>query len=266
MVRESLPIHPIDPEAADWDWANDLADKVRSSLGLGSFPAANLTKVLEERYGVRFLSLPLGENGSAASSRHSDVSSVLINSDEVPWRQIFSVAHEVFHLVTWDEKLFRQIENSAPLKDRIEKLANAFAAGLLMPEDSLRAELRALTDDSRLSFSSLVVIATKFGVSISALLWRMVSLNLLARTKAEELLQDDELKRIDRMQRRGAKESAVNFGYRFIHLAYMSYQKGRLSKARLSKLLGVSLLDVEPYLFEQGLAEVADYEIAISHS
>ena len=77
-VKRALPTCELNIAVADEDWANEIADTIREQLNLGEFPAATLPKILEENYGIRFLSLPL-DDGAAACSVYSFGPAILVN-------------------------------------------------------------------------------------------------------------------------------------------------------------------------------------------
>src|ERR1041385_4970497 len=81
--------------------ARALADDERKRLELGLTPAHQLLVVLEDRVGIKVLSLPIGARLSGASV-YSDRfgPAILLNSSHSVQRQIFTLAHEYFHLLT----------------------------------------------------------------------------------------------------------------------------------------------------------------------
>lgn len=265
-VKRYLPKHNLDINTATSCWANEIADIVRNELNLGDFPAATLPRILEENYGVRFMTLPLGEAGSAACTVYDFGPAILLNSDEVSWRQSFSVAHDLFHLITWDEEIFKQLVNSPKLYKRNEQLANAFAAGLLMPEGSLRQQIRRLCEGEKLKYSFLVTLAREYRVSTSALLYRLEYLGFLSKKVVEKTLKDEIFRSIDKQSFPKAYKSEIQNGDRFLRLAYLAYQFSKISRSRLARLLNVSLASLESHLNANGFSEVDNEEISLSHS
>ena len=76
---------------------------------------------------------------SGAACRLPDLDVVLINRHEVAGRRNFDLAHELFHILTWDAMPPEHLEEATETsKIRVEQLANSFASALLMPEASLR--------------------------------------------------------------------------------------------------------------------------------
>lgn len=259
----SLPHRKIDLEKTSQAEVYGLAERVRSELDLGAFPANSLVTMLEEKYGVKFIFKELDGSGSAAACVHEFGSCILVSSSEPVWRQHFSIAHELFHIVTWDDKLFDQAESSLELWNKNEKLADAFAAGLLVPIESLREEVRTLAKDNKMLKAGIVTIARKFGVSLEALLWRMASLKMIDGDTVRQLLKDDTLKTLDH-ESKHQKRGPEYVSSRFVQLAYLAYEKGEISRAKLAKILDQSVSTLSGFLRSFGLQEVSNDEIQLS--
>ncbi len=246
-IKRSLPKHSLHLESASKSWANEIADIVREELNLSDFPANTLAKVLEVNYGVRFLVLSLGNNGSAACAVNDLGSAVLLNKDEAPWRQTFSIAHELFHLITWDQELFSRLQPSSKLYHKNEQLADAFAAGLLMPEISLRQRVRLLYEDDQLKYGPFFTIAREYHVSAEALLYRLEYLGIISSGIVKKTLEDPKFKSLHKKSLPKAYESAIQIGDRFKQIATLAYQFGKISRSRLARLLNVSLATLDQY-------------------
>ncbi len=169
----TLPHHSIDIEKADENSIYSLADSIRTQLGLGSFPAESLFKTLEEKFNVRIFFVDLHDAGSAATTRSSNEAVIFLDMFEPPWRRIFSLAHELFHIVTWSDDIAKRAQEDQAFHNKNEKLAEAFAAGLLMPYEMLNVELGKGLKDGKLTYIDIISLARMFGVSTQALLYSM---------------------------------------------------------------------------------------------
>ena len=264
-IRE-LPKKEIRTREFSYSNADSLAEEVRDELGLGDFPASTLVKVLEEKYGIKFFFENLDGNGSAATCVDEFGTCILIGSNEVPWRQHFSIAHELFHIITWSKELFFDIQGDEELWKKNEELANAFAGGLLVPSESLTREVRNLAKNGKLSSASIVAMARQFGVSLQALLWRMARLNLIPRKAVEQSLNDTELLALDRSSKVEISQTDYSLSSRFVRIAYLAYEGGKISRGRLAKMLSVNLADLPLALAKFGFGEVSKNKISLSHS
>jgi Zn-dependent peptidase ImmA (M78 family)/transcriptional regulator with XRE-family HTH domain len=246
-VKRTLPKHFLHLDSASKSWANEIADIVREELNLSDFPAYTLAKVLEVNYGVRFLALSLGTDGSAACTVNDLGSAILLNKDEVPWRQTFSIAHELFHLITWDHALFNSLQPPSKLYNKNEQLADAFAAALLMPESSLRQRVRLLYEEGQLKYGPFITIAREYHVSAEALLYRLEYLGVIPSAIVKKTLEDPAFKSLHKKSLPKAYENAIQIGDRFKQIASLAFQFGKITRSRLARLLNVSLATLENY-------------------
>ncbi len=259
-----LPKKQIDLDSFRYGDVYALAEEVRSELDLGDYPATSLIKVLEEKYGIKFFFNELDGNGSAASSVSDYGSCILISSSEASWRQHFSIAHELFHIVTWGEALLDQVTTNQETWEKNERFANAFAAGLLVPAEPLHREIRSYLRDGKLNDGEIVAIARQFGVSLEALLWRMVNLRIVTKDIVEKSLEDSQLRSIDH-ESRASDQKPYHLSNRFVRMAYVAYKNGEISRSRLAKMLNQTLSGLEKYLGQFGLVEVGSNEISLSY-
>jgi len=266
-ISRQLPLLNVNLEEANIEDVEEQANYIRESFNLGHYPAVTLSKTLEDYYGIKFLQFDFGSNAGSAASTKSDFGvCILVNKSEIPWRQNFSVAHELFHLLTWDEKLFKNNEGNAEFNKHNETLANAFAAELLMPEESILSEIRKIAPKKDCQFTDLVIIARKFDVSIKALLTRLESLKLIKTETKEQLLKEPDFKDLDQKSKLKDYCAAKRLGERFIRMAYQAYAREKISRSRLAEMMDVPLGSLKRILEENGLPESANREITLCHS
>lgn len=258
LLSREIPQKDLDIQKVTFEWANRLAEELCHEMNLGDYPAEILARRLEEDFGVILLMRPL-KNGSAACMRSEAFSVIVLNEKDIPWRRVFSLAHELFHIVTWGDPLLKKIQSSESLFLKNEQLADAFAAALLMPRQMIARDLGS----NHLTFSMIVALARKYSVSAHAMLWRLCHLKLLTESVVNKTIEDKEFQKLDRSSYERALEATPPFGNKFLRLAYLAFESGRLSKARLAKLLEVNLRDVEKYLSKYGFEITHDKEITI---
>lgn len=227
--------------AADFNYreAEKLAYEVRAKLKLGDRPGQSLLPVLEEVCGVKLFHLSFEPSGTAASSVNDAFgAAVLLNAKNVRWRRNFDLAHELFHLLTWN--VFRTQDNGDGIvaSEREESLANCFASNLLMPADVTRLAVNDVVKDDKVGFDDLFAIARQFDVSVEALLWRI---HLLYRCKDE-----DTRNIIERYQafapfwEEREKDEPPMRPARFVALAVKALQQGQLSQGRFAEYMGIT--------------------------
>ena len=191
----------------------------------------------------------MGYNGSAASTVGDFGHAILINSLDAPWRRNYDLAHELFHLLTWNIFIDEITHDEEQYKPEIEKWANSFASALLLPAKELRKEFLKRIKDSSIEYIDLVEIAREFGVSVEALLWRLVNLQLLKRKDVIDALEKGTLKDIDKKMR--VKDWIGEKPYlscRYISLAIKAFQMGNLSKAKFADYVDKSISEVPSFL------------------
>jgi Zn-dependent peptidase ImmA (M78 family)/transcriptional regulator with XRE-family HTH domain len=161
------------------------AELFRNRYGLAASPISDMS-VLADEVGVIVARLPLGihqaPDGCSAVDPLDNTAYVLINSDKPRFRRRFTIAHELGHLTLGhlhegEMVLDGMFHNVQP--HEIE--ANAFAAGLLMPEQGVKASLerlRARLGAKARPLAWAVWLSASFGVSEEAAAYRMINLDL----------------------------------------------------------------------------------------
>jgi Zn-dependent peptidase ImmA (M78 family)/transcriptional regulator with XRE-family HTH domain len=240
-----------------------LASKIGNLLNLGSRPALSLQKVMEQILQIKILFIELSDFGSAAATVHPELgAAIVVNNEEAPWRINFTLAHELFHIVTWDTFSPADMEADEQLFTDIEKKADRFASALLLPEAEVKQELTKKIMEQKLPLSDIVDVAREFGVSTSAILYRMANLRLIPWDKANELSKNDELTMIDRRLRNGSAVD-VPVSERFISLAAKCLRKGLISRGKFAEILSIDRADIDEFLEYRGLSEKEDVSVEI---
>ena len=107
-------------------------------FGLGETPAIGLAEVMERELGILVLMVDAPDGISGAACRLPELDTILIARREVAGRRHFNLAHELFHILTWDAMPPAHCEEAMETGgNRVEQLANNFAAAVLMPAGAL---------------------------------------------------------------------------------------------------------------------------------
>jgi len=266
VIEEKLPSGSVDFGSMNFNEADKLGEQIGQKLDLGSRPACCLRSVLEDKYGVKIWYESLGEETSGACAVGSFGAAILMNSAEAPWRRNFSIAHELFHLITWDSMDLQSITADANLGDKIEKLANVFASSLLLPGSHVRETFQPRIKDNRVNNSDLIEVAREFDVSTEALLYRLTNLGYMNKQEIEDLLDAPSFRALDRSFRGKDWAKPPEIPERFVRLAFLAYQAGKLSRPRLAEYLNISLIELTDKLLEYGLNDQVDYKAEIRTS
>ena len=225
---------------------------------LGDVPAPRLAEVMERELGILVLMVDAIEGVSGAACRLPELDVVLINRHEVAGRRHFDLAHELFHILTWDAMPPEHVEDvESPGANRVEQLANAFAAALLMPRRVVEpaADWRSLS--GKALTTALNATADRLGVTASALLWRLVSLDLLDRAEARGVSAD--ALRFNGRKKKAAGEAPPLYSGCFVEIIARAVDEGRVSIRKIAGVLGLSVDDLAGLFAEHGVP--APYEL-----
>ena len=160
-----------------------------------------------------------------------------MNKKEAPWRRNYNFAHELFHLITWKSVPAPELQSNLPLWEKIEKIANSFASCLLLPADSVSVAINERAVNNQIEYNDLIAIAREFDVSTEALLYRLLTLRLLKEGVVDSILNDPDFRSLDKATMSASWRNPPPLPERFVRLASVAYKKGRLSRARLARLL-----------------------------
>ena len=149
--------------------------------------------------------------------------------------------------------------------ETIERLADAFASALLIPEETL-SEFLLPYSDSGIPEIQLIEFARALNVSTDALLWRMCNLEIINRENVRNILNDVDFKYIDKQSKKEIEDKTLTVPERFVRLAFQAFQSGNLSRSRMADFFDVSLLDLSEFLAEYDLDDTKSYSATISTS
>jgi XRE family transcriptional regulator, fatty acid utilization regulator len=218
--------------------AQFAGEMVVNELNLGPVPAEKLIPALESKFNLLVLEVAMPEGISGAAIQLAAGDAILINRDESPGRKAFDLAHELFHVLTWDALPPERVDRSNPTaykQKRIEQLADNFAGALLLPRSALHARWEKLAK-THAPKTTINEMADYFHVSTMAVGWRAVALDWLTT---------DELKALDLQSAKPKKKSNPHaiFSKRFIERAAWGIDHGEISVKRLLAILDMTLAD-----------------------
>lgn len=252
---QPLPSYDFDPRTATNAQVARLAEQTRRALELGAIPAAALQRTLEESYGVKIFVECLEGDQAGACVRSEIGSAILLNGANVPWRRNFSLAHEVFHLVTWAaveaawDRGPHNEEGEPAWYQHLERLANHFAANLLLPAETVKARIDAFIAHGQITYEQIAALACSFEVSVDAFLYRLTDFGLITREAVKATLQEPEMDRVKaevmRPLLQAQSKDAPWYPERYVMLAVRAYQRGIIGKSIVAKYLEVPYGEVE---------------------
>lgn len=234
-------------EKSTFEEAQQAGHQVAGFLGLGPVPAEGLENAIEEKLRILVLAveMPGGVSGAAVQLASGDA--ILTNRNEVAGRRAFDLAHELFHVLTWDALPPQRVDRENPSgtkAKRIEQLADNFAGALLMPGGLLTQRWEArppgITDGKWLQAT-----ANHFKVSTAALFWRMVALGMWQKKQQQGLLTGS-----------GPAEKSPTppwFSRRYLERTLWGIDKGEVSVRRILAILNMDLGEFRSQCAAHGL-------------
>ncbi len=228
-------------------------EAIGATLRLGDVPSARLGESLQDELDTLVLYVDAIRGISGAACQLDQLNAVLINRREPAVRRAYDLAHELFHLLTWQTMPPQHVESEFTLKTiekRTEQLADNFAAGLLMPSKTISTLLAGSPRPSGSALTGwLSESAVKLGVSGSALKWRLVNTNVLTKAEASAVPDDSLRLHVEDV----LSETPARFSKRFVSVMSWGIDEGHVSVRRVAQLLDTSVDDLRDLFAEHGL-------------
>ena len=227
-----------------------------AEFSLGEVPAIGLAEVMERDLGILVLMVDADDGISGAACRLPELDAVLIARREVVGRRHFDLAHELFHILTWDVMPPEHSEEAVETGgNRVEQLANNFAAAALMPAGALErfGGWSHLAEEELIA--RLNAAADELHVTSSALRWRLVALGemklAVARSLPEAALRNNG---------RDVVKDALPalFSKPFVEVLALAIGEGHVSLRRVAGLLDLTVEDLMSLFAAHGVAHSVD--------
>jgi len=174
---------------------------------------------------------------------------IIINNADRDHAQIFSLMHEFSHVLLREAGICNDFEdyvrNRANEIRRIETFCNEFAASFLLPEDDFRSHASTFGNLNGENLGdALDVLSSDFKVSKSAVLRRLLTFRLIAKSQYDEQMAEWESGNKKNLKKKGgrnnpAKTAVAANGPTFTGLTVRAYQQQKISFASVSDYLGI---------------------------
>lgn len=185
----------------------------------------------------------------------TDVPVIVINALDAPRGQVFTLAHELAHLMLRDGGLCGPVEPDSGVGRQIEAWCNAAAGSLLMPRASLLDDNTvSLSGEREWSDSELSRLSQRYGASKEAVLLRLVALGRASRdlyaARRQQYISAYAEQRTQQSQRRrttgggGPPRHRMvirDQGKPYVRLVLDAYHRDAISLSSLSTLLDMKL-------------------------
>ncbi len=235
LMRRALGL----ARTSSFEDAMSAGERFVSEFGLGEAPATGLARVMEQELGILVLMVDAGEGISGAACRLPELDTVLIARREVEGRRHFDLAHELFHILTWDAMPPGHSEEARETGgNRVEQLANNFAAAVLMPAATLQRRGGWTSLGEKGLIDRLNALADELRVTSSALRWRLVALGQLKPSVAcavpEAALRNNG-------QEVAEGVTPALYSRPFVEVLCLAVLDGLVSMRRVAELLGSTI-------------------------
>lgn len=178
-IQVELPIEAFPVETMES--VESAAEAARDWMRLGRDAITSVVETLETHSVHVFQwDAPEGFDGLSAIVRaedgHNIGAGIVLQKDRCGERHRFIAAHEAGHL-------FLQITSSLD----VEKVCNRFAGAFLIPADTLREE--AGVTRTRILLPELLLLKSRYGISLQALLIRLLELGIISRDYSRQCFE-----------------------------------------------------------------------------
>jgi Zn-dependent peptidase ImmA (M78 family)/DNA-binding XRE family transcriptional regulator len=241
--RELLgePVNPIMAQLGSLtkqsplDFATFLGERTTRAWQLGDIPAVRLRESIERELRATILFIDAPASISGAACRLQDGDFIFINRNEPLSRQNFDLGHELFHLLTW-EKMQPERLDLPGARTPIERLANSFTAGLLMPAEIVKSRWQKRGTESLATWIGRH--ASELRVSPEALYWRLVNLELITKEETDP-------KALPQARDKTAESRPNLYSAEFVARLHKVLARGLVSVLRTTELLDCSIDDLK---------------------
>lgn len=196
---------------------------------LGECPAKKLRESISKFYNILVLEVDAPRCVSGAACHLDDGDVILLNRHEPSYRKNFTLGHEFFHLLTWTEMppARADIEAIEGKRPKVEQLADAFTASLLMPSTLLK---RAWDKSRGCDQERVLEVARHFDVSGEAAYLRLLNCRYL-RDPGGEIKKSG----LSRNEERQPLSAPLEIG--FVQRLHQAIADGRMTANRAGQLL-----------------------------
>ena len=256
---QERPILPGNARAQAEDDANEL----RSWLGLGFSPVADIVTLMELQLGIRLYVIPLDAKVAGLFAYEESVGAcVLANANHPIERRTQTLAHELGHFIG-TRRQPDILHINEPENSREEKYANSFGRAFLTPARVVIQKFREVTAGAKkLTRRHIIILAYFFGISREAMVRRLEELRLTKSGTWDWFVHNggitlEQVKQVLGDRYGGEQKGDVAArptNLRLHALAEQAWQQDLLSEGQLAELLNVDRMAVREILDQFGSA------------
>jgi len=207
--------------------------------------SSHYKQLLEEKLLLSIIELPLKAEDVRGFSVSSDISIVVLNEEDNPSIKLFSLFHEVYHLLKRTPGIC-SIEIEQKVGD-IEASCNLFSAEFLVPLDDLKEEYKKFMQLDENTISGLSEI---YGVSKQVIMLRLLWLGYMSKERYERFKKEGEAKAKGKgFGRRDWNKVFQNrVGNLVIRETNNAYRSGKISYSEVMDILSLKAKYTEKFI------------------
>lgn len=202
-------------------------------------------KILEDALTIIIIEYPLKADDVRAFSIYSDISSIVLNEDDKPSIKLFSLFHEICHLLKKTAGICSiEIEQQ---EEAIESYCNLFAAEFLVPLDDFKIEVEKLGPIDEKAINQLAEI---YGVSKQVIMIRLLWLGYIEKEIYNQFTKEIEerLRRKKYGRRNWDKVFFNRVGNLAIQEIKRAYNQGKITFYEASSILDLKTKYAEKFI------------------
>ena len=206
---------------------------------------AQYKRVLEENFLMSIIELPLKADDVRGFNILSDISVIVLNEGDAPSIKLFSLFHEVCHLIKRTSGIC-SIEVEQRYED-IEPFCNQFAAEFLVPSEDLKKEYEKY---SQLDENGISELSKIFGVSKQVLMLRLLLLGYINNERYNQFKKTGVKKQTEKMfgRRNWDKVFQNRVGDLAIKETNSAYRSGKISYSEVFDILNMKAKYIEKFV------------------
>lgn len=185
--------------------ACDLANRFRRAHDLGMYCGKTIVNIVDklsigEAKQIKLIRRPFNSERLAGFIAYKhDTFIIVTNTNKTVGNERFTVAHEIYHLLEnlqdiMDKRLLEELVHTEgeSINNGMEKMANYFAAELLMPSEDVKYEFERLSSrrKDKSDISIVINLQQLYGVDYIAMVKRLAELELITAEKDIKSLEE----------------------------------------------------------------------------
>lgn len=209
------------------------------------FEAFNYYREILETKGVYLFQLQLeGDRGFCLLDKEFPI--IVVNSSDSIKSKIFTLFHELVHILLESDDIYKEFEPSPYLESDIEIFCNRTSSEILVPLNELKeryAENLRFWDEDLIS-----TIAKEYTVSKEVILLKIIAMGLAPQSDYRRLKEKWYNEYKEGMKKRKGGSYYVNkisaLGKQYINIVIDSYKQGMINDIQVSNYLGIKFTNL----------------------